>query len=329
MPSSRWLKPVPTSAPEKSVERPSNVSMSDLRRIQEEKRRREEESHTVPQQGIPQEAIPQSGISPEGILRHGTQKPKKKKPAIDGSPKLEVSAERGYYPTFNDLDDTIIPSYRLDTFEQSVIRRLYRLSRGFRSTDCEIGLGSLSKACNISRSKAQDTINKLLAKGLIRSLGYSQSGTKYRVLEELPAIPQRSIPQQGIPESGAGIPQEASHGIPQEGNNKNNKDFINTHTNTGDVGVCSKFTLEECRHYAESLRSDGITNPGGYATAIYRSGEADLLIEAFLNPAPVELASDFSTCPDCKGGGFYYPEGPGGGVARCKHERLKEEGVNS
>jgi hypothetical protein len=39
-----------------------------------------------------------------------------------------------------------------------------------------------------------------------------------------------------------------------------------THTNTDGVGVCSRFTLQECRKYAESLRGEGITNPGGYAT---------------------------------------------------------------
>jgi hypothetical protein len=29
-------------------------------------------------------------------------------------------------------------------------------------------------------------------------------------------------------------------------------------------------------------------------------------------------------CPDCGGTGFYYPKGFEGGVARCRHERLKE-----
>jgi hypothetical protein len=47
--------------------------------------------------------------------------------------------------------------------------------------------------------------------------------------------------------------------------------------------VGSKFSLEECRRYAESLRGEGIQNPGGYATAIHRSGEADDRIEAFLS----------------------------------------------
>jgi hypothetical protein len=93
------------------------------------------------------------------------------------------------------------------------------------------------------------------------------------------------------------------------------------------VGVGSKFTLEDCQKYATYLHASGrgITNPGGYATSIYRSGEADALIEKFLHPPePAELL-DTSQCPDCHGTGFWYPEGIGGGVKKCKHERLKEQ----
>ena len=56
--------------------------------------------------------------------------------------------------------------------------------------------------------------------------------------------------------------------------------------NTG-VRVGSKFTLEECRRFAESLRAEGIQNPGGYATTIHRSGEADDRVEAFLTQQEV------------------------------------------
>lgn len=69
----------------------------------------------------------------------------------------------------------------------------------------------------------------------------------------------------------------------------------------------------------------GINNPGGYATTINRTGEADELIERFLNPIQ-SVQVDTSQCPDCKGSGFYYPNGPGGGVAKCKHDGLAREG---
>ena len=77
------------------------------------------------------------------------------------------------------------------------------------------------------------------------------------------------------------------------------------------------------------LRStgQGINNPGGYATTIHRTGEADVLIESFLHPEVADPSSnlDTSKCPDCKGTGFYYPKGSEGGVARCKHEQLGKE----
>ena len=113
--------------------------------------------------------------------------------------------------------------------------------------------------------------------------------------------------------------------------NKVNTQKENTQTQEpppAGVRVGSKFTIEECRKYAEHLRStgQGINNPGGYATTIHRTGEADMLIESFLYPEASDSSSnlDISQCLDCKGTGFYYPQGVEGGVARCKHEQLKE-----
>ncbi len=60
------------------------------------------------------------------------------------------------------------------------------------------------------------------------------------------------------------------------------------------VAVCggSKFTFEECRKYARHLQStgQGINNPGGYATTIKRTGEADELIGDYLNRTPRQVA---------------------------------------
>lgn len=105
----------------------------------------------------------------------------------------------------------------------------------------------------------------------------------------------------------------------------------NTHTRQraarASVGVCeSRYSLEECRRYAEHLRSagQGITNPGGYATTIYRTGEADSLIAVFLNPTEISKPRDIQACPDCRGTGFYYPQDATKGVAKCRHTRLSD-----
>jgi hypothetical protein len=81
--------------------------------------------------------------------------------------------------------------------------------------------------------------------------------------------------------------------------------------------------MEQCLDYAEHLKASGqgITNPGGYATTIYRTGEADGRIEEWLKSKDVPKP-DVEKCPDCNGSGFIYPNGLEGGVKRCEHKGL-------
>jgi hypothetical protein len=60
----------------------------------------------------------------------------------------------------------------------------------------------------------------------------------------------------------------------------------------------SRFNLSDCRRYAEHLKAtgQGIINPGGYATKIHRTGEADELIETFLSVESFEQ----SALPDAR-----------------------------
>ncbi len=87
----------------------------------------------------------------------------------------------------------------------------------------------------------------------------------------------------------------------------------------------SRFSLPECRRWADHLHKtgQGIEKPGGYATVIHRTGEANELIERFLSPSVIPSAVEASQCPDCQGSGWWYPKGPEKGIARCKHERLR------
>jgi predicted transcriptional regulator len=255
--------------------------------------------------------------------------------------KTIVNEAKGYYPVYNDISDRIIPELQLNPYEQSVFQRLYRLSRGWKSDECEVGLGTLAKHCVMSRSQVQRSIAKLIEKGLIENLGSTKKGGKegnrYRVLPSSivslrqtilsetivsETMPDETIVGQG--ETSTGENTVVNQGIVIGGTNKNNdKDLLNTHTQTGvGVGVGSKFSLEECKRFAEHLQKtgQGINNPGGYATTIFRSGEADPQIEVFLKP-PATVESD--GCPDCGGSGYYYPDGVEKGVKICKHEKLK------
>jgi hypothetical protein len=165
-------------------------------------------------------------------------------------------------------------------------------------------------------------------------MGRSKSGperNRFKVLPGLPVVPQKNIFKEDISHEGVDVPQENK--VPGEDisyantNKNNNKELVNTHTQPG-VGVGSKFSLEECRHFAEHLQKtgQGINNPGGYATAIFRSGEFDAQIEAFLNPPTPSAVPKANSCPDCGGSGYYYPEGVEKGVKICKHEKLKGTG---
>ena len=229
----------------------------------------------------------------------------------------------------NEIFEDILPTLR--TSEQSILLRLYRLTWGFQKDTCHVSMGKLGKSCNLSARQVTTCIQVLEKRHLIKRVhvdlanrNQQDRGVTFQML-----LPQAARAKSSAPAiiSGAEIfsaPEDIS-------DNKVNTQKENTQTQKPPVArvrVGSKFTIEECRKYAEHLRStgQGINNPGGYATTIHRTGEADLLIESFLHPEATDQTStlDTSQCPDCHGTGFYYPKGVEGGVARCKHEQLKE-----
>ena len=242
-----------------------------------------------------------------------------------------IDIGRGYFPVYNDVTDKLIRELKLDVYEQSVLLKMYRESRGWRSDECEISHAEIVRSCNISKSQSQRTLAKLSSRGLIVNLGRSKSGperNRFRVLPGVPVIPPKNISREDISREGADMPPEnmvPGQDISSGNTNKNNnKESLNTHTQA-DVWVGSRFSLEECRRFAEHLQQtgQGINNPGGYATAIFRSGEVDTQIEAFLSPPAASVPLKADGCPDCGGSGYYYPEGVEKGVKICKHEKLK------
>ena len=298
-------------------------------------------SDTILNSTIPNNTIPQPTIPRPTIVRNDKVKTSKEHTTIPPDTIVRgvtVDSSKGYFQFLNDLSDRVIPELKLKPFEQVVLNRLYRLSRGWKSEECTVGLGSLAKQCVMSRTSVQKSIGILVEKGLIEDLGEDKKGGKegkrYRVLPGM-TIPARTIPKDTIvKDEETMLPDttEVRGTIPPNTPNKDsNKDLINTQTQEVGVRVGSRFTIEECRRYAKHLQStgQGINNPGGYATTIHRTGEADMLIESFLHPEAPDpsLNLDASQCPDCKGTGFYYPKGVEGGVARCKHEQLGKDGL--
>jgi hypothetical protein len=162
-----------------------------------------------------------------------------------------VKEERGYYPTFNDISDRLVPELRLDAYEQVVVYRLYRLSRGWQKDSCVIGHTKLAKNTNLSRSTVQKTIARLLERGLIENLGdRGNDGTEYRVLPGVPVL-QRGIPRDGISPQRKGSGQggtRRSDGIPQDGHNKN-KVFSKENNKKGNI----RLTPEEIQSFTSTV----------------------------------------------------------------------------
>ncbi|MDQ3651498.1 MAG: replication protein [Acidobacteriota bacterium] len=248
----------------------------------------------------------------------------------DGSLKLMESLPEasGYMKFWHELTDHLYQ--HLTPSEQVVHLQLYRLSWGHGKSTCEIGLPRLSARAGIGRSTAQQAINGLVRKGLVKKLKMIIGSNKEQGIEYYIEPTPSQVKSGRLPDFGR-LPKSGS--LPKSTPIKENTQKENTHTHekpAAGVRVGSKFSIEECRNYAKHLQAtgQGITNPGGYATTIHRTGEADLLIDGFLHPETTSLSAtlDTSQCPDCQGTGFYYPQGVEAGVARCKHDQLRREG---
>ncbi len=295
----------------------------------------------MPESGIPKVDISETALPIIAVPLAVSQKSSPQKKRLQSAPVVDTA--RGWLALPNDVVDKVLPTLSLP--EQAVLLRMYRLSRGYGSEVCTIGYVTLGKLCNISRNTVKSAVKSLITSGLIECLeqGAGADHSTYKMKLPPAAVVKSGTPKSGRQrngtpdlgiasggmvadekvESNPGVP--AIDGIPVDGPIKEIKSSKETTHTTQGVCVRSSFSLEECQHYANHLKAtgQGITNPGGYATKIFRSGEADALIAAFLNP-PTRL--DPSQCPDCSGSNFIYidPANRDRGVRPCKHERLKQ-----
>jgi hypothetical protein len=222
----------------------------------------------------------------------------------------------------NEIIDKILPT--LKPTEQAVLLRLYRLSRGFHSDTCQVSIKKLASACKMGTTQTRIATQELEKRGIIKRASVdlsntiqSDRGILFEVFLPAAAYTKNVAPvkNEGTTKSGAGTKSVAIK-----------ESIINNNTQTQpSVSAVSRFSLEECRRYANHLKAtgQGITNPGGYATKIFRSGEADEMIEIFVKPV---ASLDINQCPDCRGTGFIYIDTSNHdkGVRPCKHGPLKQ-----
>ena len=290
-----------------------------------------EEPHTTQEQittlapdsivaSVTSPALPTSVAQDQGEPRHDARVETGTTQAQQTMAAQYIIVESEYTKTPNDVWDEIMPT--LDPYDQSVLWQLYRLTRGYHRDNCTIGFPRLATRCNISPKQAQISVGRLEKRGLIKRTGsdfgnrnVNERGNIYEVF-----LPEGREAQRTRVARNARVGQSAT--VAPDTVMKINTQNENTQTQSG-VSVRSRFSLEECRRYADHLKQtgQGITNPGGYATKIFRSGEADAFIETFLNPqAPLNI----SKCPTCRGSNFVYIDvsNPDRGVKPCRHEEL-------
>jgi hypothetical protein len=239
--------------------------------------------------------------------------------AVDVNLMASLPDVAGFTKLFHQLTDHLYP--QLSPSEQCVHIQLYRLTWGRGEPFCRISLPRLAERSNMSERTTHDAVAKLINKGLVRK-GASIIGKGREQGIEYWVTPAPRLANFTSLENSASL--EKSAGPAKSASNKEVKTHKDITQTQASVSVSSRFSLEECRRYANHLKQtgQGITNPGGYATKIFRSGEADTLIEAFLNP-PAQI--DISKCQDCRGSGFIYidPTNHDRGVRPCKHIRLR------
>jgi DNA-binding Lrp family transcriptional regulator len=133
----------------------------------------------------------------------------------------------GYTRVSNDLLDRILPT--LDTYDQAVLIRLYRLSRGFNSDTCRVSAPTLAKACNVSERQVRKSVSKLEARELIQRIEQdfgnkdkALRGTIFRILIADPTPARGSTPAYNAsPARGASPAHSASNKDKDlKGNNK-------------------------------------------------------------------------------------------------------------
>lgn len=140
------------------------------------------------------------------------------------------AAVAGYTRVSNDLLDRILPT--LDTYDQAVLIRLYRLSRGFSSDTCRVSAPTLAKACNISERQVRKSVSKLEARELIERIEQdfgnkdkALRGTIFRILIADPTPARGATPAQyATPARSAAAAQGAA--IKDKDLKRNNKKGI-------------------------------------------------------------------------------------------------------
>jgi hypothetical protein len=250
------------------------------------------------------------------------------------------------------IDRTTLQDARLSLEARGLLGYLLTLP-----VDWVVRVSHLQRQGGAGRDAIRRIIRELQQFGYISGFGELErqergrfAPTEIRVYEVPTLNPFYSEAKSPAPENPAPVNPAPGNPTPYKGDKPQKKEVTkNTHTQSHlraagapdvVVGQGSKFSQEECLRYANHLHTtgQGITNPGGFATTIYKSGVQDPQIASWLAggdpervqsgepPAPqIELTTNPPDCPDCNGSGWSARDPQKKLYARCPHPRLKKE----
>jgi hypothetical protein len=178
----------------------------------------------------------------------------------------QTATVAGYTRVPNDLLDRILPT--LDPYDQTVLVRLYRLSRGFGSDTCRVSIPVLAKACNVSERQVRISVGRLEVRELVRRIEQdfgnkdrSLRGTTFLILIPDTTTAQRTTParyatpaQGSAAAHGAANKEKALKENSKKGINRLTPDEIQSFTSTvADLLVEGKSIEEVEAQYAPSM----------------------------------------------------------------------------
>ena len=142
------------------------------------------ESPTIAPPTIEQAAIEVTAIAPAtleqpAIAERATVEPFQPTSSHDATVESPAIAQHAIAPDAftrvpNGILDRVLPT--LSPYDQLVLLRLYRLSRGFGKEECTVGYQTLAVACNMSSRQAQISVERLILAGWIERVDMVQGG---------------------------------------------------------------------------------------------------------------------------------------------------------
>jgi DNA-binding Lrp family transcriptional regulator len=207
--------------------RPSNVTAAEPEAAEEEEVRQKASTTPAHYAAPALRAAP----APRASAAQDEPEPLHRAAAARRAAPAQQTTVAGYTRVSNDLLDRIIPT--LDTYDQALLIRLYRLSRGFSSDTCRVSVPTLAKACNVSERQVRKSVGKLEARDLIERVEQdfgnkdkALRGTIFRILVADPTPARGAAPARSAAhEHGAAAARGAAN--KDKALKENNKKGIN------------------------------------------------------------------------------------------------------